>query len=115
MSAAASPWDVLLRARPVAEPAVKLPVTREGTKTMQLLELIDTLGYVTTMRLCLETDLDSRAVWGLLKTHRKSGRVRFLFGEWMPGESATSLKARQAAALLRALGWTVVEPKGQVA
>lgn len=82
------------------------------TKTQELLDAIDQLGHVTTMRLCLEMDLDSRAVWGLLKLHRKSGRVRFMFGEWSPGVSAETIKAQQAAQLLRSLGWTVVEPAG---
>jgi hypothetical protein len=107
---AASPWDALMRRsvvrrqpEPTADPA-------EGTKTQQLLDVIDQLQHVTTMRLCLETDLDSRAVWGLLKQHRKSGRVRFTFGEWSPGVSAASIKAQQAATLLRSLGWTVIEP-----
>jgi hypothetical protein len=110
---AASPWDALMRRsvvrrqpEPTAEPA-------EGSKTQALLDAIDQLRHVTTLRLCLETDLDSRAVWGLLKQHRKSGRVRFMFGEWSPGVSAQTLKARQAATLLRSLGWTVIEPGGE--
>lgn len=85
----------------------------ERTKTQQLLDAIDQLGHVTTMRLCLETDLDSRAVWGLLKLHRKSGRVQFNYGEWSPGVAAESIKAQQAADMLRALGWTVLPPAGK--
>jgi hypothetical protein len=108
----ASPWDALMR-RPVVR---RLPQptaeAAEISKTQMLLDAIDQLRHVTTMRLCLETDLDSRAVWGLLKQHRKSGRVRFMCGEWSPGVSAASIKAEQAAALLRSLGWTVVEPAG---
>ncbi len=83
----ASPWDALMR-RPVVR---RLPQptaeAAESSKTQMLLYAIDQLRHVTTMRLCLETDLDSRAVWGLLKQHRKSGRVRFMCGEWSPGVS----------------------------
>ncbi len=108
----ASPWDALMR-RPVVR---RLPQptaeAAESSKTQQLLDAIDQLRHVTTMRLCLETELDSRAVWGLLKQHRKTGRVRYMFGEWSPGVSAASIKAQQAATLLRSLGWTVVEPAG---
>jgi len=113
---AASPWDALMpHIRAVKSVAVTDTKTNrfkrtDRSKTQQLLDAIDQLQHVTTMRLCLETDLDSRAVWGLLKQHRKSGRVRFMFGEWSPGVSAASIKAQQAATLLRSLGWTVVEP-----
>ena len=114
----ATPWDALfppLRIRRVDSVEIRdiktKPKKREkATKTQHLLDAIDQLGHVTTMRLCLETDLDSRAVWGLLKLHRKSGRVQFNFGEWSPGVSAETIKAQQAADLLRSLGWTVVEP-----
>ena len=110
---AASPWDALVRRSVLRRQPEPTAAPGERTKTQQLLDAIDQLGHVTTMRLCLETDLDSRAVWGLLKLHRKSGRVRFIFGEWSPGVSAETIKAQQAAQLLRSLGWTVVEPGGQ--
>lgn len=107
---AASPWDALMRRSVVRRQPEPTAAAGERTKTQQLLDAIEQLGHVTTMRLCLETDLDSRAVWGLLKLHLKSGRVRFMFGEWSPGVSAETIKAQQAAQLLRSLGWTVVEP-----
>jgi hypothetical protein len=106
----ASPWDALMRASVVRRRPEASAAPGERTKTQQLLDAIDQLGHVTTLRLCVETDLDSRAVWGLLKLHRKSGRVRFVYGEWSPGLSAQTIKAQQAAQLLRSLGWTVVEP-----
>lgn len=106
---AASPWDALMRRSVLRRQPEFIAAPGERTKTQQLLDVIDQLLQVTTLRLCLETDLDSRAVWGLLKLHRKSGRVRFVLGEWSPGVSAQTIKARQAAQLLRSLGWTVVE------
>lgn len=109
---AASPWDALMRASVLRRRPEASAAPAERTKTQQLLDVIDQLQYVTTMRLCLETDLDSRAVWGLLKLHRKSGRVQFNYGEWSTGVSAETIKAQQAAQLLRSLGWTVVEPAG---
>lgn len=107
---AASPWDALMRRSVLRRQPESTATPGERTKTQQLLDAIDQLGNVTTMRLCLETDLDSRAVWGLLKLHRKSGRVQFNYGEWSPGVSAETIKAQQAAQLLRSLGWTVVAP-----
>jgi hypothetical protein len=109
---AASPWDALIRRSVVRRLPQPTAEAAESSKTQMLLDAIDQLRHVTTMRLCLETDLDSRAVWGLLKQHRKLGRVRFTFGEWSPGVSAASIKAQQAATLLRSQGWTVVEPSG---
>lgn len=109
----ATPWDVLLRRRPAARTEPQQQAPAGETKTALLLQTIDTWRHVTTMNLCLETDLDSRVVWGLLKSHRKSGRVQFNYGEWSPGVSAASIKAQQAADMLRALGWTVLPPGGK--
>lgn len=109
---AASPWDVLMHRIPAVKAVAFTSLEHGRSKTDQLLQIIDQLGYATTMRLCLETDLDSRQVWGLLKQHRKSGRVEFVYGEWRAGKSAMSIKVLQAVELLRAQGWMVVEPGG---
>ena len=110
----ASPWDALMR--PIRRvPQVAAPNDKPLTKTAHLLQIIEQRGRVPTLALCAEVELGSRAVWGLLKTHKQAGQVRFNGTHWMMGEGYVPAKLQRAAQLLRSAGWTVIEPSGRKA
>lgn len=106
----ASPWDALLRhaARRTAV-AVEQP-EKPPTKTAQLLQIIEARGRVPTLTLCVELDLPSMSVWGLLKVARQTGRVEFDGSHWSLRHDYVPPAVRKAAELLRAHGWTVEGP-----
>lgn len=85
---------------------------RAGTGvTQMLLDVIDAQQPITTVSLCEQTGLESKVIWGLLKNHLKSGRLRHDGTQgWTAGISASE---RAAAALLRRAGWTVRPPEGR--
>lgn len=107
----ATPWDALLTRRPPpVDPAAPVIVSTSGeTLTRRLLRTIDEHGPISTARLCVYCDLDSRNVWGLLKAHKGNGRVVFEDGAWSAGVGLPPKVAR-AVDMLRELGWTVKEP-----
>jgi hypothetical protein len=114
MTYAVSPWDALIR-RPIVrrQPAQSpTPDAKPPTKTAQLLQMIEDNGRVNTLTLCLEMDMPSMSVWGLLKIPRQTGQVRFDGTHWMMGTDYVPQKLQKAAQLLRQAGWTVVEPAG---
>jgi hypothetical protein len=111
---AASPWDALMR-RPVVRRLPAQAPTLPGkllTKTAQLLQIIEQRGRVPTLALCVEMDMPSMSVWGLLKIPRQTGQVLFDGTHWMMGDNYVPAKLQRAARLLREAGWTVVEPAG---
>lgn len=85
---------------------------RAGTGVTQvLLDVIDAQQPITTVNLCEQTGLESKVIWGLLKNHLKSGRLRHDATQgWNAG---VSVRERAAAALLRHAGWTVCPPEGR--
>lgn len=85
---------------------------RAGTGiTQTLLDMIDAQQPISTTTLCDQTGLGNKLVWGLLKNHRKSGRVHHDRSQgWTAGLSDAE---RAAAKLLRANGWTVCAPEGR--
>lgn len=87
-------------------------MVRAGTGiTQTLLDIIDARQPISTVALCEQAGIESKAVWGLLKYHVKSGRVRHDGSHgWTAGVSDTE---RAAAKLLRARGWTVSAPEGR--
>jgi hypothetical protein len=111
---AASPWDALMRRAGVRRLPAQAP-TLPGkllTKTAQLLQIIEQRGRVPTLALCVEMDMPSVSVWGLLKIPRQTGQVLFDGTHWMMGDNYVPAKLQRAARLLREAGWTVVEPAG---
>ncbi len=112
----ATPWDALMR-RPVVLRRQAAPTTAPDgkplTKTAQLLAIIEQRRRVPTLALCAEVELGSRAVWGLLKTHKQAGQVRFDGTHWLMGDNYVPAKLQRAAQVLRQAGWTVVEPCGK--
>lgn len=110
MTDLASPWDALMR-RSIARPRpVLAPGEKPPTKTAQLLEIIAQRGRVPTLALCVEMDMPSAAVWGLLKIPRQTGQVLFDGAHWVMGDDFVPPKIQKAAQLLRKAGWTVIEP-----
>jgi hypothetical protein len=110
----ASPWDALMRRAGVRRqpaPTVLTPDAKLPTKTAQLLQLIEQHGRVPTLTLCVEMDMPSVGVWGLLKIPRQTGQVRFDGTHWLMGDDYVPAKLQRAAQLLRQAGWTVVEPR----
>lgn len=108
----ASPWDQLMRHAGVRRQPVPA-TTADGkppTKTAQLLQIIEQRGRVPTLALCLEMDMPSMSVWGLLKIPRQTGQVQFDGTHWLMGDNYVPAKLQKAAQLLREAGWTVVEP-----
>lgn len=113
ISQTASPWDALMRRAGLRRQPAQAP-TPPGkllTKTAQLLQIIEQRGRVPTLALCVEMDMPSMSVWGLLKIPRKSGQVLFDGTHWMMGDNYVPAKLQRAARLLRESGWTVVEPR----
>ena len=115
----ASPWDALLRLRPVRRPLAIAPQpgateARPGTKLAGLLAVLAEHENATTLTLAVCADLTPRQVWGLLKAPRASGQVRFEAGRWtlVPGFAGRDVE--RAAALLRSLGWRVDPPRARV-
>lgn len=113
MSAMASPWDALLRARPMrlrtgdaTEPVEPKPATKLSILLAELAEV----RSATTASLCVRAELDSRQVWGLLKAPRDAGQVRFIDGRWSLNADWQGRDIERAAKLLRDAGWTVRAP-----
>ena len=109
---AASPWDALMRRAVVRRQPMPIDAQdgKPPTKTAQLLQIIEQLGRVPTLTLCVEMDMPSVAVWGLLKLPRKVGQVAFDGTHWSLADDYVPSKVRRAAELLRARGWTVIDP-----
>jgi hypothetical protein len=110
---AASPWDALMRRSVVRRQAAPAPTPdgKQPTKTAQLLQIIEQRGRVPTLALCMEMDMPSMSVWGLLKIPRQTGQVHFDGTHWLMGDNYVPAKLQKAAQLLREAGWTVVEPR----
>lgn len=97
---------------PEAPPAsVAARMIRAGTGVTQaVLDLIDAHQPITTDDLCKHLSVGSKVIWGLMKDHLKSGRVRHdITLGWTRGFSAHE---RAAAAMLRKHGWTCWPPEG---
>lgn len=109
-----TPWDVLLRSRPVRMRAEEQPMPergRPGTKLAGVLAQLAEVGSATTLSLCARTDLEARQVWGLLKAPREAGQVRFEAGRWSLNRNWRGREIERAARLLRDAGWMVREPR----
>lgn len=65
---------------------------------------------LSTTALGKELGLSTKAVWGLLKSPRESGRVIFEKRRWKWNPGFVPDDVRRAAALLRRLGWTLTPP-----
>jgi hypothetical protein len=109
----ATPWDALLHAGPVQmtpradDPALE---SQPGTKLAALLHELAACGSASTLTLAVRADLTPRQVWGLLKTPRNIGQVRFEAGRWTLMPDFQGREVERAAALLRACGWRVQRP-----
>lgn len=120
MSAAATPWDALLRSpltpirlqpfdgRPEPQQA------REGTKLALLLAELAQVESATTLSLCVRAELEARQVWGLLKAPRDTGQVSHSKGRWTLNRAWRGREIERAVAVLREAGWTVIEPEGKI-
>jgi hypothetical protein len=82
-----------------------------GTKIARLLDELARVRSATTASLCACAELDSRQVWGLLKTPRNRGQVSFYDGRWSLNHDWHGNHIERAAALLRSRGWTVTPPR----
>ena len=103
----ASPWDALLRAAPACRSAEASPEATEskpGTKLAGLLEELATRESATTATLAVCADLEPRLVWGLLKTPRDRGQVRFEAGRWSLVAGARVCRAGRGAGSSTAAG-----------
>ena len=112
-TAAATPWDCLLRQPPQRmSPRVDPDeqMAQPGTKLARLLAVLAERGSCTTLTLSACTDLESRQVWGLLKAPRAIGQVEFVDGRWQLVHGFAGRDVERAAALLRDLGWRVLPP-----
>jgi hypothetical protein len=99
-------------ARP--RPPARLPRELATTKVGALPGYLRAGGPASTATLCLLVDVDSRAVWGLLKAPRQRGQVRYERGMWSAVDDydrELQLDISTAAALLRRHGWTVRPPR----
>lgn len=116
MSAAASPWDALLRppSRVVHTHALgnqpKPQQAREGTKLARLLDELAQVESAATLSLCVRCDLVPAQVWGLLKAPRAAGQVTFSAGRWALNRDWRGRDIERAVALLRGAGWRVMPP-----
>jgi len=75
-----------------------------------LLAELETVQSLPTAALGARCDLDSRQVWGLLKTPRDAGQVRFDGGRWSLVQDYPGRDVQRAAELLRARGWKLTPP-----
>ena len=92
----------------------RLPRELATTKVGTLLGYLRAGGPASTATLGLLVDVDSRAVWGLLKAPRQRGQVRYEHGMWSAVDDydrELQLDISTAAALLRRHGWTVRAPR----
>ena len=109
----ASPWDALLRSRPIrlqTDDDPEAQGAKAGTKLASILAELAEVDSATTLSLCARTELDARQVWGLLKNPRKAGQVRFEAGRWSLNRDWNGRDIERAARLLRDAGWTVRAP-----
>ena len=92
----------------------RIPRELATTKVAALLAYLRAGGPASTATLCLLVDVDSRAVWGLLKAPRRRGQVRYERGMWSAVDDydrELQFDIGTAAALLRRHGWTVQPPR----
>lgn len=80
-----------------------------GNKTAALFQCLRQGNY-STPELGAACGLSSRQVWGLLHVPLSLGRVVRIGDAWAINPEWRSPQLAQAAALLRAHGWTVSEP-----
>lgn len=82
------------------------------THTACALRLIEAYGELSTVELRRLSGLSSAQLWGLLKTHRHSGRVDFRNGAWSWNARHVPVEEARAAELLRERGWRVEAQEG---
>ena len=82
------------------------PTTNVG----RLLALLKHNERMTTVELATRSGLNSRQVWGLLKTPRSFGQVQFDDGHWEIDREYQGNDVARAASLLRSKGWFVEAP-----
>lgn len=114
MRSRATPWDALLRApaRPLAAPLpAQHPSPEPANKTAMLVAKLAQADSLPTLALGALCELETRHVWGLLKTPRERGQVIFEQGRWRLNRAWHGHDIERAAALLREAGWTVKEPR----
>lgn len=118
MNRPATPWDALLRTRPVRRPK-PLPASaaalqaQPGTKLAGLLAELERHRSMPTLALAVTVDLTPNQVWGLLKCPRDRGQVSFDGGRWSLNRDWPGADVMRAAALLRSKGWVVEPPEGK--
>jgi len=119
----AGPWDALLgmsgrrrlhAVHPAEDDADSSGSTSSNTssssKVAILLAELATVGSLPTAALGSRCDLDSRQVWGLLKTPRDAGQVVFEGGRWALTRDYPGREIQRAVKLLQARGWHVQPP-----
>jgi hypothetical protein len=89
------------------------PRTGSGTGAAELLDLITREGPITTASLMKKTGLNCHQVWGMLKHHRNSGRVKFADKAWSLSEDYKGNGVDRAVRMLRAMGYTVLAPEAK--
>lgn len=78
--------------------------------TEYALHIIDGSFGVSTRQIARRVGVSTRAVWGLLKTHLKAGRVEFSGGFWQSNPLFVRPEILRAVDLLRAEGWSLTPP-----
>lgn len=82
-----------------------------GSGAATLLDLIASEGPIKTGALVKKSGLGCQQVWGMLKHHRKSGRVHFGDGKWSLGADFKGRDVNRSVRMLRAMGYTVQAPE----
>jgi len=88
------------------------PAAARGSAA-ELLDLIAREGPISTTNLAKKTGLASQQVWGMLKHHRNSGRVKFAGKAWSLSDAFKGRDVERSVRMLRAMGYAVRAPKGK--
>lgn len=107
MPVTCDPFAELVRV--ASRPGALTPLIGAENKTAALFDCLRQGNY-STPELGAACGLSSRQVWGLLRAPLESGRVVRIGDAWAINPEWCSPQLAQAAALLRAHGWTVCEP-----
>lgn len=91
------------------------PAASPRRSAAELLDLIAREGPISTAALIRKTGLSSQQVWGMLKHHRNSGRVKFADKAWILSAEFKGRDIDRSVRMLRAMGYTVQAPEGKSA
>lgn len=104
-----NPFAHLVQAVTRPAPLERSNVPAGLNRTKYLLQLLGD-GPRSTNELARVLGLETRAIWGLLKTPRERGQVEFLLGYWSLNRNYLPPEIQKAVELLRSHGWTVQRP-----